>query len=142
MVFDEPRNMVATEVRMSDLIGTFRSYALDKDNCPRMDSEVVYVRVGLLKEAAARIEALEAALRPFADESLWCGPQHEFVTVKRSDCDEARAALEAENARLREALEKIAYDSLNCTPFSVARAALTRPDRLYNVAERLFGNDD
>lgn len=43
---------------------------------------------------AARIEALEAALRPFADESLWCGPQHEFVTVKRSDCDTARAALE------------------------------------------------
>lgn len=48
---------------MSDLVGTFRSYALDKDNCPRMDTEVVYVRVGLLMEAADRIEQLEAALR-------------------------------------------------------------------------------
>lgn len=45
---------------MSDLVNTFRSYALDKDNCPRMDTEVVYVRVGLLKEAADRIEQLEA----------------------------------------------------------------------------------
>lgn len=47
---------------MSDLVSTFRSYALDKDNCPRMDTEVVYVRAGLLKEAADRIEQLEAAL--------------------------------------------------------------------------------
>ena len=51
---------------MSDIVGAFRGYALDKDNCPRMDTEVVYVRVGLLMEAAARIEQLEAALRPLA----------------------------------------------------------------------------
>ncbi len=48
---------------MTDIVGTFRSYALDKDNCPRTDTEVVYVRVGLLMEAADRIEQLEAALR-------------------------------------------------------------------------------
>jgi hypothetical protein len=41
----------------------------------------------------ARVAKLEAALEPFADESLWAGPQHEFVTVKLSDCDHARAAL-------------------------------------------------
>jgi hypothetical protein len=46
-----------------------------------------------LNEARARVAKLEAALEPFADESLWAGPQHEFVTVKLSDCDHARAAL-------------------------------------------------
>ena len=39
----------------------------------------------------ARLKELEGALNPFADESLWSGPDHEFVTVKRSDCDRARA---------------------------------------------------
>lgn len=41
----------------------------------------------------AEIERLRGALEPFAEESLFAGPQHEFVTVKRSDCDRARAAL-------------------------------------------------
>lgn len=36
---------------------------------------------------------LKAALKPFAEESLWAGPQHEFVTVRLSDCDIARAVL-------------------------------------------------
>jgi hypothetical protein len=44
----------------------------------------------------AEVEKLRAALKPFADESLWCGPQHEFVSVKRSDCDRARAAITQE----------------------------------------------
>lgn len=43
---------------MSDIVGTFRSYALDKDNCPRMGSEVIPVRVSLLLEAAAEITRL------------------------------------------------------------------------------------
>lgn len=47
---------------MSDIVGTFRSYALDKDNCPRMGSEVIPVRVSLLLEAAAEITRLRAAL--------------------------------------------------------------------------------
>ena len=41
----------------------------------------------------ARVTQLEAALKPFAEESLWAGPQHEFVTVKLSDCDIARTAI-------------------------------------------------
>lgn len=47
-------------------------------------------------QAADEIERLRAALHPFADESIWSGPQHEFVTVKRSDCDNARSALNEE----------------------------------------------
>ena len=44
----------------------------------------------------ARVKELEEALNPFADESLWSGPDHEFVTVKRSDCDRARSAITQE----------------------------------------------
>ena len=61
---------------MSDLVNTFRSYALDKDNCPRMNTEVVYVLVGLLKEAADRIEQLEAALRAVMDDLTLIGENH------------------------------------------------------------------
>lgn len=43
-----------------------------------------------------RIAKLEAALAPFAEESLFAGPQHEFVTVKLSACDAARATLNPE----------------------------------------------
>ena len=88
---------------MSDIVGTFRSYALDKDNCPRMDTEVVYVRVGLLMEAADRIERLESALR-------WVSLQHytdqrtvtpeiahqayrPLIAHVNAICDKARAAL-------------------------------------------------
>ena len=52
---------------MADIVGTFRSYALDKDNCPRMSSEAVPVRVSLLVDAADEIERLRAALEPFAN---------------------------------------------------------------------------
>ena len=84
---------------MSDLVNTFRSYALDNDNCPRMDTEVVYVRVGLLKEAAARIKQLEAALRPFACECVgFCkDAKHNYGEVDPVDTcgyGRARAALE------------------------------------------------
>jgi hypothetical protein len=48
-------------------------------------------------EAADRIEKLEAALKPFADESIFAGPQHDFVTVKIKDCDKARKALEGKD---------------------------------------------
>jgi len=44
------------------------------------------------------IAALIEALKPFADESLFAGPQHDFVTVRRSDCDKARAAIAAVQA--------------------------------------------
>ena len=54
---------------------------------------------------AVRITKLEAelarlveALRPFADESLHADQHHDFVTVKRSDCDQAAAALAAAKA--------------------------------------------
>lgn len=36
---------------------------------------------------------LRAALVPFADESLYVGPEHGFVTVPIAACDAARAAL-------------------------------------------------
>jgi hypothetical protein len=47
---------------MGDLVKRLRGTALDKDKFPRMDSEK-WFPVGLAKEAADRIEALEAALR-------------------------------------------------------------------------------
>lgn len=47
--------------------------------------------------AEAERDALREALKPFAEESLFAGPQHEFVTVKLSDCDRARRALTMEN---------------------------------------------
>ena len=47
----------------------------------------------LASSLTARVRELEEALNPFADESLWSGPDHEFVTVKRSDCDRARSAI-------------------------------------------------
>ena len=76
---------------MSDLVSTFRSYALDKDNCPRMDTEVVYVRVGLLLEAADRIEQLEAALRFYAG---WPqGPAGNIAPLLIDAGYKARAAL-------------------------------------------------
>ena len=42
-----------------------------------------------------RVKVLEEALKPFADESMWLSPHHEFVSVKASDCDAAKAVLEA-----------------------------------------------
>lgn len=53
-------------------------------------------RDSVIEKQATRIERLEKALRPFADESIFSGPQHEYVTVKRSDCDIALAALKEE----------------------------------------------
>ena len=54
---------------------------------------------------AVRITKLEAelarmveALCPFADESLHADQYHEFVTVKRYDCDKDAAALAAAKA--------------------------------------------
>jgi len=44
-------------------------------------------------EASDEIERLRAALVPFAAESLFRSPQQEFVCVKLSDCEIARAAL-------------------------------------------------
>lgn len=76
---------------MSDLVSTFRSYALDKDNCPRMDTEVVYVRVGLLLETADRIAQLEAALRFYAG---WPqGPAGNIAPLLIDAGHKARAAL-------------------------------------------------
>jgi len=44
--------------------------------------------------AEAKCDALREALAPFAKESLFAGPQHEFVTIKLSDCDRARARIQ------------------------------------------------
>lgn len=43
------------------------------------------------------------ALKPFGDESLFAGPNHEFVTVKLADCDIARAAIGKLTATMRQA---------------------------------------
>lgn len=43
---------------MSDIVSTFRSYATDKDNIPRMGSEVIPTQVCLLLEAADIITSL------------------------------------------------------------------------------------
>ena len=73
---------------MSDLVSTFRSYALDKDNCPRMDTEVVYVCVGLLLEAADRIEQLEAyALKAFTVVEF-CAGEGLLLPHPHYDCDD------------------------------------------------------
>ena len=55
--------------------------------------ELYYHEVGYVHGLEARVVELKAALKPFAEESLWAGPQHEFVTVRLSDCDIARAVL-------------------------------------------------
>lgn len=57
------------------------------------DTQAAHLRE--VTRLTARVAKLEGVLKPFADESLWSGPHHEFVTVKRSDCDRARAALSA-----------------------------------------------
>lgn len=44
------------------------------------------------------VAMLRAALAPFADESIFAGPQHDYVTVARSACDAAKAALDATSA--------------------------------------------
>ena len=44
----------------------------------------------------AERDRLRDALRPFADEGLWSGPQHDFVCVPVSACDRARAALKGD----------------------------------------------
>jgi len=59
-------------------------------NIPKMERE--WWAADEITRLRAEVEKLRAALEPFADESLWCGLQHEFVTVNRSDCDRARAA--------------------------------------------------
>lgn len=45
------------------------------------------------------VAMLRAALAPFADESIFAGPQHDYVTVARSACDAAKAALDATAAQ-------------------------------------------
>lgn len=46
-----------------------------------------------LEALRRRVEELEGVLEPFAEESFYSDAHHEFVTVKRSDCDKAAAAL-------------------------------------------------
>lgn len=62
---------------------------------------VEYVNVpALMEKASAELRVVTAerdrlrdALKPFADESLWTGPQHGFVCIPVSACDRARKAL-------------------------------------------------
>ena len=65
-----------------------------KDKNAWQDTQTAHLRE--VTRLTARVEELEGALNPFADESLWSGPDHEFVTVKRSDCDRARSAITQE----------------------------------------------
>ena len=111
---------------MSDLVGTFRSYALDKDNCPRMDTEVVYVRVGLLMEAAARIEQLEEASEMM------------LTDIRRTDVD--MLAFKARIEQLEAALREIATYEIEdgcpcsaCQHSALARAALAAPSGAMDV---------
>jgi hypothetical protein len=68
-----------------DLAKRLRSYAKDQGGSCKIDDTCA--------EAADEIERLRAALVPFAAESLFRSPQQEFVCVKLSECEDARAAL-------------------------------------------------
>jgi hypothetical protein len=49
--------------------------------------------LGVIRQLEAERDRLRDALRPFANESLWTGPQHGFVCIPVSACDRARKAL-------------------------------------------------
>lgn len=93
---------------MSDIVKTFRSYALDKDNFPRMATEVVPTRVSMLLEAADKIERLEAALREIAkvtygwEPGVWSEEETRkyFASLFFNAQAKARAALENTNEKV------------------------------------------
>ena len=58
------RRALSGEKGMSDIAQRLVASTLDKDNCPRMDSER-WLPIGLAREAASEIERLRAALRLF-----------------------------------------------------------------------------
>lgn len=61
-----------------------------------VDGDIEYVRRDpAVLAALPEVRALIAALKPLADESLFAGPQHGFVTVTVQHCDAARLALRA-----------------------------------------------
>ena len=80
---------------MTDIVATFRSYALDKDNCPRMMTEAIPVRVALLTEAADEIERL----RDCAEYNFMAG-----YDSAKADYRDMLQGREAEIERLRAGL--------------------------------------
>lgn len=82
----------------SDIVRIFRSYALDKDNFPRMGSEVIPTQIKLLTEAADTITALRAENERLTD------------IVDGFSLDPDYIKLREENERLRAALWKITHN--------------------------------
>lgn len=95
----------AEDVNVSPLLVQRDAFIISEGLWTEFTAQLDRPPESILREFFGRAEAAESALReareviePFAQESLFAGPQHDFVSVKIEWCDRARAFLSTEKA--------------------------------------------